>query len=325
MIWAQSLHHYRLLNVYVEPADKTGADANSSRSYRVTINGSKLFSGLLLSCRESRQAALRFYRVHMQCRFGEQSQPPGMFYFSPEYDFFHLQSTCHSLKWAWHVVAFIHDFKATDPKGVGLVNLALDPDSTTSLCNGLMSKFNIPAGPLRAAFADFLVRVRQIIWMMHSKAGRVISFLSGAPLITRTHFNHSMPIMHETPSFDLFARDPRPVGPELGCVFTIMPQRPRWQDLLKWWDITQTSPANERALFAYRLGGDSWQHYPIVDLGTADRFITAEEFSWRTCQETNPLIGNRIRLETGREPPLEGPEELAAAVRPAIGFLAVSC
>ena len=90
-----------------------------------------MLSKLLRVSRESREAALRFYRVHVPCRFtlgapGECCElVPGLFYFNPSYDFLHVQAG-----WlAKHTVidVFFYDLKNTyDPRGVGLLNLALD-------------------------------------------------------------------------------------------------------------------------------------------------------------------------------------------------------
>jgi hypothetical protein len=238
-------------------------------------------------------------------------------YFNPEYDFIHLKA--ERGLWSYpSVVDFLHDFKAHDPRGVGLINLAIGRYGM----KGLHAVTDIPVAPkAKEILVDFLSRVEEVLFVAHSPTSRSIREMWDVPFRgggVGIRFNHSMPVMGFTPGFNLFRRDPRPVGPELKYVLTA-DSKPRqmpllWRDLLERLEV-RAQPPRERVLSAFKVRSD---RKLVIDIETADQFLGPEEEDWLAAQQRRHRV--RVMRYTGREPPIEGPEELAKAVRPAIGF-----
>lgn len=346
-IWRYSLiEKQRLLQVQVQhPAHSDNSDSDpahdvspysiknafdkliSSQNYSVTVKGHHLFSKLLRVNREARQAALEFYRVHLPCNIQSTNTclgpTPSILYFNPEHDFIHLTRGRNGDPQSF--VDFIHDLKAYDPHNVGLLNLALAANEMTALYTQLPT---IPEPPAKEAFVDCLSHLREIIWVAHSQTGRAIfAEPEGFPSHVGVRFNHSMPVIAASPSFDLLARDPRPVGPELRYVLTGCsdPRRMRltWQALLARWEIqyetttTHRAPPRERVLFAYDPPPEGQVVRSSV---TAEMFLRDEEESWLRLQDRVAGGFRRAVMNCVGKIPVESPEELEEAVRPAIGF-----
>ncbi|KAF2231270.1 hypothetical protein EV356DRAFT_507228 [Viridothelium virens] len=340
-IWTHSLERHRLVEVEVAieedlPSDSGGARPYSTqnalnklisgRNYTATVQALQLNSKLLRVTSESRNAALSFYRVHIPCHLQASKEriqgnaAPSMrtakatksiFYFNPEYDFIHLSKQGP----AKHTfVDFLHDLKAYDPRDVGLLNLALD---TNGMSLGLHAVNEVSEAPAKASFIDTLSRLQEIIWVAESHTGRAIMGPGVGFYSFGVRFNHSMPIKAITPSFDLLRRDPRPVGPELDFILTGSsdPRQLRvyWQELLRSWGIRRALPVRERVLFAYDSPVYQQQVY---DTKTANKLLTEEQDHWLASQQH----WHRFTISCAGKIPVEGPEELAKAVKPAIGF-----
>ena len=343
--WRYSLEHHRLIEVHIEPSDVIESRPGGSRRHRPRqtvrkprysttnslgnlisgqpskpiVKSYQLYSKLLRVNRESREAALRFYRIRLPCRF----MAPGVtaltdqrvldktLYLNPEYDFIHLCSSSAALE----AIDFFHDLKAYDPQKVGLLNLAISRNSLFAL--HMLSE--IPYTLAQAAFVETLAQLENIIWVAEGHAGRSIVPLEGFPG-DRVRFNHSMPVKGTPPSFDILGPDPRPVGPELTFVQTPCSD-PRgwhlgWRQILETWGIRPAQPPAERVLFACKPA----PVHAISSIEEADVWLENEERSWLSCQEGPSLVYHLVKRYEKKEPPVETPEELAGAVRPAIGF-----
>ncbi|CAI4216004.1 unnamed protein product [Parascedosporium putredinis] len=213
----------------------------SGQGYDAIVLGLRIHSKLLRVSRESRRAALSFYRVHLPCSFQRyadeyQDKVKGMLYFNPD-----------------------HDLRAHDPRHVGLVNVGLRSSRVETFSRHAR---DITDPHVKAAFVSFLSGIREIIWVTYSSFGRTMMPYQG--------FDN-----------EKIGRDPRPVGPELRYVLTRAPDprsgRVGWSMLLDMWQAHPAQPARQRALYAFREAAS-------------------------------------------HDPPIEGPEELSKAVRPAIGF-----
>ncbi|PKS08155.1 hypothetical protein jhhlp_005431 [Lomentospora prolificans] len=331
-IWHASLERHRLLEVEIAPPpeDKRTQSGSgrrpyqtknalgkpvSGRDYEIIVHGLQIHSKLLRVTREARRAALSFYRVHLPCSFQRypdeyERKVEAMLYFNPELDFLDLKGQVSD------VVAFSHDVHANDPRNVGLVNVALGPNTLTKL---RYFGDEITEPPAQAAFIAFLSRVREVIWVAHSLLGRqILPYHGFDDDKIGVRFNHSMPIMGHTPRFELVKRDPRPIGPELKYVLTASSdprsRRVQWRELLEMWQAHPAQPARERILFAYRASPRSGL---IWDVATAHLSLKEEEEGWLRTQK---LRRASVRRFAKKDPPIEGPEELSKAVRPAIGF-----
>lgn len=304
----------------------------SGRSYIASTRGLQLHSKLLRTSREARGAALRFYRVHIPLHFWadpvdrylplttlDRHVPVlrGTLYSNPEHDVVQLSSTARGDADDQHpLLDFIHDLKAYDPRGIGICNLALGSCGMRDLHSLAKQRLDAPAVD---AFVDCVSRLQGIIWMAESFSGR--AFVGWRLSLPRAgvHFNHSMPIRGASPRFDLVGRDPRPVGPELKHVVTTS-TNPRqmhiwWHELLERWEIRPVRPIKERVLFAHRTDWPSAKG-EVWDAQSAHDFLKEEENSWIKSQLSQHGF---IRQLAGRVP-IEGPNELANATRPAVGF-----
>ena len=336
-VWKLSAKRHRLLEIEVphlpdsedsegSPAscvDSSSSDETSSGSrYTIAVRGSQLYSKLFRVNRESRQAALEFYRVQLPCLLQTypkdrwQSPVQMILYFNPEYDFvrpFQDHTNTRLL------VDFIHSLKAHDPQHVGLVNMALDYNDV----NGLLSLADTGDVHEQTILADTLSHLREVIWMLDSHAGRgILGPLQGYQGIldmdgVGVRFNHSMPVRPMTLAFDLLEQDPRAIGSELEFVATDA-GRPRqipimWQELMDKCKIQKDKQPRARILFAYEVLS-SEQH--IVDGKTAKQFLRNEEDNWLGVQRK----WYQTVIKHAGKVPVEGPQELSHATRPAIGF-----
>lgn len=92
----------------------------SDEGYELRVITDHRISPLLQATRQSRQAALSFYRVHIPYNHRAHGEKH-CFYINPELDILRIKS-----KGPPELLAdFIHDMKAYDPQGVGLLNIAI--------------------------------------------------------------------------------------------------------------------------------------------------------------------------------------------------------
>lgn len=348
-IWRYSMEHHRLIELHIEipPAVESRRSRRRPRQSRqsqpspqpqrrystknllgnlvsgqhepVVAKSYQLYSKLLRVNRESRAAALRFYRVFFPCHFLAAAETPEIgrrtvnrtLYLNPEYDFIHIVSNVA----AQETVNLFHDLKAYDPRNAGVLNLAMGRNFLTRL-NMFTEDAEVPA---RTAFIDTLAGLENIIWVAEGHAGRRIVPHDGFPG-DRVRFNHSMPVKATTPSFELLERDPREVGPELTFVQAPCTDPRGWhldlKRIMARWGIRPVQPPRERVLFACKPTGLS----TISSIEGADRWLEDEERGWIECQFRPYFVYHMVKRYEKKEPPVEGPEELAGAVRPAIGF-----
>ncbi|KAG9243285.1 hypothetical protein BJ878DRAFT_127355 [Calycina marina] len=124
------------------------------------VHPSQLHSKFLRLNRESREETLCFSWVHGLChlrlslafeiRFID-PRTPSVLYFNPEYDFIHITRIYEPLLNI--LLAFVHDLKAYDPRGLGLFNLALSYSALSLKCCAMV----------RDTFVSFLKRKQQLI------------------------------------------------------------------------------------------------------------------------------------------------------------------
>lgn len=343
-IWKLSIAKQRLIEIqlhYAEEGDDAhsvttnalGKSLSNQRYIAVVRNSIQLHSKLLRVNREARQTALEFYRIHMPCvlltadnlahhlQSGDSGYldpsvartSPQPLYLSPEHDILYIQARPpaeHTL------VSFIHDLRAYDPLGIGLLRLALEQNTISALEEASAEQV---AAPVWDSFATTFSHLRDLIFMMDGHLGRAIM----GPLIdvpaAGIRFNHALPIKPLTPAFDL-APDPRPLGQvevDLACVVAFNDphgMREQMRHVMQACGIhAETLAARERVLFAYAL--PSYQS-PIVDARTAEEFLREEYDGWLRTQ-----VQRRRWVErAGKTVPVETDEELERVARPAVGF-----
>ncbi|KAK1750329.1 hypothetical protein QBC47DRAFT_418109 [Echria macrotheca] len=316
-IWEASVVRRRLLEIVVaqslseagngqeKPSQTRYSTTNalgnvmSGGRYVATVHhGRFLHSKLLRVNREARRVALRFYRVHMPCwLLRGQSRMPfypnpeaenGMLYLNPEYDIVHIQIRNRP---AHMVVDFMHDVRAHDPRGIGILHLAMDSNTMRALHFALFHDdhsvdsnntkdwlvLQNPADPARLSLVETVSHLRSVVWMAHSYFGRAVM----GPLEdfrgVGVRFVHSIPVRADTATFELFdsksGGDPRPpthVKPDLQWVMTAArdprEMRLQWRSMLQRLGLrsltsatasapTQMFGVEEKVLFAYEPPG----------------------------------------------------------------------
>ncbi|KAL8381124.1 hypothetical protein RB595_005418 [Gaeumannomyces hyphopodioides] len=145
-IWLHFLRRSRFIPIRIGKApnahgqsdyaavNSLGKIISSAGRYYVCHYGSSL-SPLLSVSSEARKAALDFYRVHLPLSYPDhpdEDKHPCL-YMNPEHDVlapieFQDDTVRH---WRpWNMASFLHDVRAYDPKDVGVVRLALRPNSS---------------------------------------------------------------------------------------------------------------------------------------------------------------------------------------------------
>jgi hypothetical protein len=207
----------------------------STRRYSVTIDGFEVFSKFLRICRESRQEALRFYRVQIPCRFAQQGEKitedsylikavlgggienvttSGIFYFNPEWDF--LKVSCWP-RTTDLLPAFLHDLKTIfDPHGIGLLKLVISWGSNDS------SLFDLDpshvSSDIKTTMGQTLYQLHEVFFYHTTRAGRMNLGIVSGDISWGTWFNRSLPIATQIPSFNRFSPDPRPIARNGGTI-----------------------------------------------------------------------------------------------------------
>lgn len=231
------------------------------------------------------------------------------FYFNPEYDILQLGFIPPAQQ---SLVDFLHDIRACDPQGQGLLNLAMDINGVRSLRG--MGKISVALA--ERCFISTLSQLREIIWMADSIAGRAILPMTGFDGV-KVQFNHSMPLKAAPPAFDILGLDHRSIGPDLKFVLTARsdPRRASsiWADIVKKWGIRPERPARQRVLFARTAD-------VIRDIASAARYLKEEEENWLKSQQRPSRVYHQVKMFNKMEPPVETLEERENAVRPAVGF-----
>jgi len=314
-IWKQAISKQRLIELEIAP-DEEG----SQHEYQVSVRSHfQLHSKLLRVNREARHFALSFYRIHIPCIFptGLNKAPvTSPLYLNPEHDILHLHIT-HPAQHTF--VPFLHDLKSHDPHHIGLLRLALDPNSTAAIHSVLSppSHDDIPAH-FKATLTSTLTNLTDLIWTIHSPLGRpILGPLLGFP-DAGIRFNHSMPLKPLTSSFDLYGRDPRDATQvEKDLQYVLGWKDPRgmraqWREVLRALGIVPPKPVRERVLFAHEA--ESYRE-GVVDVETAERYLREEDASWKRSQVERELWFKRYA-----KVPVETDEELERVARPAVGF-----
>ncbi|CAJ2506630.1 Uu.00g078160.m01.CDS01 [Anthostomella pinea] len=325
-IWKNSLEHQRLLKVELEtrlddealgtprhPRASQVSQPVRGGGYHLVRTSHQAYGELLRVNVESWEVALRFYRVQIPYWYsnptGHVERERGIFYFNPEYDILQLE---------WFdpmcLVEFLYDLKTYDPKGIGLLNLALDIDDLDSHDLDLPQQSGQEAAVMDAC-KDTISQLREINWVANSYSGRqVTGMINDFPHVKKGESNHSCPIMPVTVSFDRMCRDPRPIAPDLHQVLASMVDpifvRMLWRTFLRELDIRPAQPASQRFMVACMPIS---HETAIVDVETADELLDVEDEQWRQAQKQWPNMG----LEVAGQDPVE---ELESAVRPAVGF-----
>lgn len=181
-IWRAYLQRHRIISIVLgqlreaDGAPSFYSETNqlgslvSGKNYYLALTRQHHFSPLLSVNSEARAVALSFYRLQFPCSIRGSSHsisssthyprsPPINFhyyrclYMSPEYDFVHVQLSSELSEEddppPELLADFLHDCKAYDPRGHGVLNLVVG--------DGNISKFKLPNGSTLPLFPPLLV------------------------------------------------------------------------------------------------------------------------------------------------------------------------
>ncbi|OAQ61492.2 hypothetical protein VFPPC_16517 [Pochonia chlamydosporia 170] len=236
-IWHHVLRHPRLIKVRIRnrllmdgllarqgdwgpgKMPEKRPSTHECEDYGIVIQGYGTISKLFRVSKESRDAALSFYRVHIPCwmvkgKTKSEDMKPSFFYFNPEFDHLFLSTD------TGQVPDFLHDLKTLhDPLQIGLLNLAVDSNMLSGpggICNIDLS--SLPQ-PHLESYTETLAQLREVLFVQLQRVGRyVIGYYTGEPA-SQNQINSSLPVTTMSPSFDRISPDPRQVEEDLAKTF----------------------------------------------------------------------------------------------------------
>ncbi|KAF4939202.1 hypothetical protein CGCF245_v003870 [Colletotrichum fructicola] len=341
LIWQHALQRNRLLNVAVEEAESKTVDETPRYSlvnslgrpitgdnYSVTVQARcRLLPELMSVSRESREAARAFYPVSLPCHLKSAAgtQKTALL-LNLSYDYLQISSGP-----SWKAtIDFLHDLRAHDPSGTGLQHLVLDDaDSDPTPLK--------PTDIDTTALAAFRATVKGLksIWFRNvTPAGRGLDVLT---FRTAHVFNYGYPVVPSFTFFDAPRRDPRNISRDLEKVWAGI-HDPRgkplaWRRLLRSLDVDPERDLDPAADVRFMVGAH--REDKVRSREEARRCLHEEDFEWlrlqwwfhgwadgpdwgRGCPPTG-CFGTPSGL-MACVPRFDGPEVLAAAPRPALGF-----
>ncbi|KAK5631800.1 hypothetical protein RRF57_007514 [Xylaria bambusicola] len=284
-VWLFALKQERIIQVRLRSCRMTDhiltlqnkskrPDSRENERYSIYVNGHQTISKLFRVTRESRDAALSFFRVQVPCwmvRDSTRESPiaAGTMYFNPEYDFLHISND------AGHVAEFIHDLKTVyDPRNIGLLKLATSSTDLTGpggICTIEPSTLD---PPLRLSLTETLLQLRQVFFIQKQFTGRHLFDMAGSPLPDYGVMNWAFPIETMIPTFRRLHPDPRPIRQHLDRVFVNVDPR---RMLISW-----------RQLLRTYLGIDSvsqTEHKIVLTHGSYNRVCNQETAKRRLLME----------------------------------------
>ena len=328
--WRHALQRQRILNLHIKSRTEQTVTQTAKitefttkrERYCAVVDGCQVLSKFLRVNRESREEALKFYRVHLPCRFtdaaaGEGKTNPGILHFNPEYDFLRINPD-------WPVkdtlLDFLYHLKTTyDPHHVSVLNLAVDLNGFGNDLRLLQS--SDLDSKVRTASVETLTQLYEVFFVSTPRAGRQIVGLLSGLLTFETMFNRSFPIMAMPPTFERLHRDPRPITQDLRKVLTGTRDSRHmvqvWRQLLKKWRVFPPE-IEYRFLLAFdpTVGGDQ-----ISDRRSAQRWLQKEDDIWTGVDSDESFFRKKnVKWPIGASSEKYRDEDLETAVRPAFGF-----
>lgn len=342
-IWEDSIPRERLLRVFLGVMEAREDDPQpryleknhlgkpiSGPRYKAMAEGHQINSKFLRVNKEAREVALAFYRVHMPFSLkapGAVRDEETTLYLNPEHDVLHLSAKAPVKE---TLIDFFWDMKAYDPKGVGLVKMAIDLQGFCAHDLQHLKRSDLLLIHQRDALTETLSHLREL-WFVYREHWR-----SQPPIMRNNLYCHMagystysnvvdldsrdrsttrldvVPITGSIPTFDRVGHDPRHVaGTELGRVYMgdIDPREIiwRWKRLLRTWDIRHQTEAVKYRLL---VGGRPISRDRAWDVETADQ---AKEFVTVKDKELN-VWDLRTKDEHG------GEEEVCRERTVAVGY-----
>lgn len=302
-----------------ETSTAAGKSTNAESRDSIILLGRKLVPKLLNICKESRQAALHFYRVQLPCEYESDTTNDGLatatgngtFYFNPEFDMLKIELSRRRESF----LDFVLDLRARDPKNVGLLRLALDEND---LGHGALRNIPLDECDLtsRCNFVKVLSSLEMVYFLSIERAGRMyIGLIGGIPTMNDWEMRRSLPVEGAVPKFQRLASDPRNIEEDLKKVYlgTFEPRKMviRWKKLLQKYDIKPQPGVQYRLMTALELRPTYEQ---IIDQDSALNYLLREDKEWEEEVTKWQLRLPKAKIER------ETPEFLQGVPKTAIGF-----
>ncbi|KAH7234429.1 hypothetical protein B0J15DRAFT_431837 [Fusarium solani] len=328
-IWKHSLEHPRILKVHLRYPSafdsklaydgQTRPASHQSQNYRPVVEGYQTLSKLLRVNKDSRGAALSFYRVHLPCWLTKGASRsddlvPATIYFNPEYDFLHVKQE------SMDMIDFFYDLKFKyDPQHIGIRNLAL---CRRTLGNNPCRLAPLPASNTNPeamrAFNGIISQLEEVFFVSVQNIARmVLGRDTGALMLYETSFNRSFPITGMALSFDRIGRDPRQAGEDFKSLSIMGSPHELYTSWLEAMEGMGIDPpkAQYRILLTFRPYGR------IYNEQDARKWVQKEDEIWNgTYEYTGPFSTIDWKTTAGSSLPKFRDEDLDKAVRPTFGF-----
>ena len=330
-IWQHALRRQRIIHLHInnqrgKTASEAGENPDSVKNgelYFTVVDGGQLLSKFLHVDKESREEVLKFYRVHLPCRFTnttvkEGSASHGTLYLNPEWDILYI-----SAEWPAKdtLIAFIYRLKTIyDPRHIGLLNLAIDGNGLNGNDINGVQPFEVKC-EIRSAFIETLTQLHEV-WIVSTPVvgrqivGALSGFGSGGAM-----FNRAFPILSTLPTFERLPRDPRSIFKNLKSTSGLGSSRDAlqcWLGLLKKWQISPQKLGYRFFLaFDPRMVGGN-----ISDQVSAKAWLQKQEDQWNGQGPSDGFLPKDVkaRWPVGAHDERYKNEDLENAVRPAFGF-----
>ena len=245
----------------------------------IVLGNRQEVSNLLQVCSESRQEALRFYRVQVPCFYKQPGRLPrkGIFYFHPELDILDIQGA--SLFPKLSQILWEHD-----PERVGLINIGLAQSHHKGYFDSL---FKIRGSRQERRVREALTRLRLGIFGYDGKVGRGIPISDPGPrgttdIYLENQMQRSRPLVASISKFERLARDSRPIETELRRIFMDYgdprDQIYRWFRLLEWWQVEHEDHAVD---YHFMIAFDNRE---VDNRGEAFLSLQEEKRQWAAWQ-----------------------------------------
>ncbi|KXH35078.1 hypothetical protein CSIM01_04603 [Colletotrichum simmondsii] len=360
LIWKHALQRHRMIHIILEKENEQGQEEDgrnvderdalinslgrriSGNHYKTIVDTRQpLLPDLIRVNREARDSVLSFYSTQLPCRLrpDKHSEITSTIRLNLDWDYLQVSyGQAHGI-----FFDFIHDLRAHDPKGRGLQHLVVEgSDYRTSVHNSSPPKHTFAEGPSLDAFRTTVAKDLKSLWFKCTPRGaRALNVLDWRHVHV---FNYGVPVL---PSFNFFdaplpdpragiARDLEKIG---GSVYDPREGPLGWQKLLRDAGVRPEDVANrgQDRYLDVRIMYASSEEDAIRTREDAARVLHEEDFRWLELQWwfhgwDMPATGGRAGGERpagcfstasglqAKRPEFDGPEVLAAAPRPALGF-----
>ena len=271
-IWEHSLDTSRVIKIRLSvrrfwemsgdsnsPKHADSVSASGTRvlppPYTIRVKSPKTISKLMRVNHESRQAALSYYRIQVPCIYRINNEDPlhGLLCVNPDKDILHINVESGKETFAH----FLSDLVHYDPRGNGLIHLALDRHGIYSLKSQDNSSLQ---DDVRSSFLSTICRLETVYFMEITAAGRIfLGRMSGIRAAgTKYAYHRSVPVMSDSPRFQNIGEDPRLIHDEMKETY-VGTYDPRymvyqWLRCLKNWGVTNQNICYKFVLATSRPG-----------------------------------------------------------------------